>query len=216
MDFETIDVTLVTSLLLLLLIGMGPKIALVPFLEKTKGMDAKKQREIGTRMVKIAVLTAFILFATGSFLMTLLHISGGAVSIAGGIVLAILALKMTLRPDEPPVEANDESPIDHHQMAIYPLAIPYLLNPVGITVLIIASAEAQSFKATLLMVALILVVGALDWVVFRNIDKLAKRLKPTVLIVSEIVFGILLTAVAVQLFVYGLGSLGIIEAAGGH
>jgi hypothetical protein len=41
MDFENIDLQLITSLLLLLLIGMGPKIALVPFLEKTKGMDAK-------------------------------------------------------------------------------------------------------------------------------------------------------------------------------
>lgn len=216
MDFENIDLQLISSLALLLLIGMGPKIALVPFLEKTKGMDAKKQREIGTRMVKTAVITALILFATGSFLMTLLHISGGAVSVAGGIVLMLLALKMTLRPDEAPVEAEDESPIDHQQMAIYPLAVPYLLNPVGITVLIITSAEAHSFAATALMVVLILIVGGLDLLIFRNVDKLAKRLNPTTLIVSELVFGILLTAVAVQLFVYGLGALGIIEAAAGH
>lgn len=216
MDFENIDLQLITSLLLLLLIGMGPKIALVPFLEKTKGMDAKQQRDIGTRMVKTAVITALILFATGSFLMTLLHISGGAVSVAGGIVLLLLALKMTLRPDEAPVEAEDESPIDHQKMAIYPLAVPYLLNPVGITVLIITSAAATTFWATVLMVVMILAVGALDLLIFRNIDKLTKRLNPTTLVVSELVFGILLTAVAVQLFVYGLGALGIIEPAAAH
>jgi len=34
MDFSVIDFELVAKLLLLLLIGMGPKIALVPFLEK--------------------------------------------------------------------------------------------------------------------------------------------------------------------------------------
>jgi multiple antibiotic resistance protein len=52
--------------------------------------------------------------------------------------------------------------------------------------------------------------------IFANIDKLAKRLNPTSLVVSEVVFGILLTAVAVQLTVHGLGLLGIINAAGVH
>jgi multiple antibiotic resistance protein len=44
MDFSVIDITLVTKLLLLLLIGMGPKIALVPFLEKTKNFDSPRRR----------------------------------------------------------------------------------------------------------------------------------------------------------------------------
>jgi multiple antibiotic resistance protein len=52
--------------------------------------------------------------------------------------------------------------------------------------------------------------------VFTNIDRLASRLNPTSLVVSEVVFGILLTAVAVQLVVFGLRSLGIFEAIAGH
>jgi len=47
-------------------------------------------------------------------------------------------------------------------------------------------------------------------------DRLASRLHPTGRVVSEVVFGILLTAVAVQLVVVGLRSLGIIEAIAGH
>ena len=54
--------------------------------------------------------------------------------------------------------------------------------------------------------------GALDYLVFTNIDRLASRLNPASLVVSEVVFGILLTAVAVQLVVFGLRSLGIVEA----
>jgi hypothetical protein len=49
MDFSVIK--LVAKLLLLLLIGMGPKIALVLFLEKTKPFDAETQRAVGRRMV---------------------------------------------------------------------------------------------------------------------------------------------------------------------
>jgi small neutral amino acid transporter SnatA (MarC family) len=210
MDFSVINVELVAKLLLLLLIGMGPKIALVPFLDKTKHFDAETQREVGRRMVVIAVVTAFILFAFGALLMRLLHISSGAVAVAGGIILAILAIEMVTGHGKKPVE---EFPVkeDPRQIAVYPLAIPYLLNPVGITILIIASEEMVSVASVALVVGLVLLVGAFDYLIFANIDKLSKRLNPTSLVISEVVFGLLLTAVAVQLTVTGLGSLGIIS-----
>lgn len=212
MDFGAIDAKLVTTLLLLMLIGLGPKIALVPFLEKTKKMDAEKQREVGTRMVKTAVVTALVLFVTGAVLMKLLHISGGAVAVAGGLVLILLALKMAAGPDHEPEEEH-ETPLDHHQIAVYPLAIPYLLNPVGVTVLLVASAKVEDALGWALMIGLILLIGAFDMLVFRNADKLSKRLNPTSLIISEIVFGILLTALGVELIVRGLDVMGVIEAA---
>ncbi|MFZ2018053.1 MAG: MarC family protein [Methyloceanibacter sp.] len=210
MDFSVINLELVAKLLLLLLIGMGPKIALVPFLEKTKHFDAETQRAVGRRMVVIAVVTALILFAFGALLMRLLHISGGAVAVAGGIILVILAIEMVTGHGKKPVEELPAKE-DPRQVAVYPLAIPYLLNPVGITILIIASDEVVSIASVALVVGLVLLVGAFDYLIFANIDKLSKRLNPTSLVISEVVFGLLLTAVAVQLTVAGLGSLGIIS-----
>jgi len=210
MDFSVINVELVLKLLLLLLIGMGPKIALVPFLEKTKHFDAETQRAVGRKMVVTAVVTALVLFATGAFLMRLLHITGGAVAVAGAIILAILAIGMVSGPGKKVEEAGIQE--DPKHIAVYPLAIPYMLNPVGITILIIASGEVVSVASVALVLALVLLVGAFDYLIFANIDKLSKRLNPVSLIISEVVFGILLTAVAVQLMVFGLGSLGIIAA----
>jgi small neutral amino acid transporter SnatA (MarC family) len=213
-DFSVINVALVAKLLLLLLIGMGPKIALVPFLEKTKHFDAETQRAVGRQMVVTAVVTALVMFAFGALLMRLLHITGGAVAIAGGIILAILAVNMVQGPGKKIVE-EEEALEDPKRIAVYPLAVPYLLNPVGITVLIIASSEVVSVASVGLVVGLVLLVGAFDYLIFANIDKLSKRLNPTGLVISEVVFGILLTAVAVQLAVSGLGMLGIIEATSG-
>jgi multiple antibiotic resistance protein len=216
MDFSVISIGLVAKLLLLLLIGMGPKIALVPFLEKTKNFDAPTQRATGRRMVVVAVVTALILFACGALLMQLLHITHGAVAVAGGIILATLAIDMVHGPGKKIVD-EVEALEDPKRIAIYPLAVPYLLNPVGITILIIASAEVVSIASAGLVLGLILMVGALDYALFTNIDKVAKRLNPTTLVISEVVFGILLTAVAVQLTVSGLGMLGIIDMPGaGH
>jgi multiple antibiotic resistance protein len=194
---------------------MGPKIALVPFLEKTKHFDAETQRAVGRRMVMVAVITALILFAFGGLLMRLLHISGGAVAVAGGIILAILAINMVTGQGKKPVEESLVAE-DPAKIAIYPLAVPYLLNPVGMTILIVASDEVASWESIGLVLGLVLLVGAFDYWIFANIDKLAKRLNPTSLAVSEVVFGILLTAVAVQLAVAGLGLLGIIAPATAH
>jgi small neutral amino acid transporter SnatA (MarC family) len=211
MDFSVINTELVVKLLLLLLIGMGPKIALVPFLEKTKHFDAETQRAIGRQMVVTAVVTAIVLFASGALLMRLLHITGGAVAVGGAIILATLAVNMVSGPGK---KAAEEPGVqdDPKHIAVYPLAVPYLLNPVGITVLIIASGEVVSIASGALVLGLVALVAAFDYLIFTNIDKISKRLNPVSLIISEVVFGILLTAVAVQLMVFGLASLGIISA----
>ncbi len=143
--------------------------------------------------------------------MRLLHITGGAVAVGGAIILAILAINMVSGPGKK-VEVETEGQQDPKHIAVYPLAVPYLLNPVGITILIVASGEVVSIASAALVLGLVLLVGAFDYLVFANIDKVSKRLNPTGLVISEVVFGILLTAVAVQLMVFGLGSLGIIAA----
>jgi multiple antibiotic resistance protein len=214
MDPTALNLDAIT-LALLLLIGLGPKIALVPFLEKTKAFPPAEQRAIGRRMVVTALVAAVVVFFTGAFLLRLLHITPGAVAVAGGIILALLAIRMALGPGDEVVK-EVETPSDPHKLAVYPLAVPYLFNPVGITVLIIASESANSPRASATVLALVLLVGALDYLIFSNIDKVAKRINPTSLVVSEIVFGVLLTAVAVQLFDFGLRLLGILEPAAAH
>jgi multiple antibiotic resistance protein len=47
--------------LLLLLIGLGPKIALVPFLDLTKEMDVETQKKVTNRMLRTALVTVLIL-----------------------------------------------------------------------------------------------------------------------------------------------------------
>lgn len=215
MNFENIDFYLVFDLFILLLIGMGPKIALVPFLDLTREMDVDTQRKVAQRMVQTGVTTALILAVLGWFLMRLLHFSAGAANIAGGIVLLLLALHMLVSPGK---EDHHEkaSGRDAMQMALYPLAVPYLLNPAGIAAIVIASSEVDSVLMAVILLVLVLIVGALDWLVFRNMDKLAEHLDPSRLAVTEAVFGVLLAALAVQLMLDGLHHLGIISILGAH
>ena len=209
------DIYLIFDLFLLLLIGMGPKIALVPFLELTQGMEANTQKQVANRMVRTALSTALLLVVLGWFLMRLLHFTPGAANIGGGIVLLLLALHMLISPGKTDHHEED-SERDPMQMAVYPLAVPYLLNPAGIAALVIASSDVNSLLSGIIVIGIVLLVGAIDFAVFRNMDKLAKHLDPSRLAVTEAVFGVLLAALAVQLMLDGLADLGIISMGGGH
>ena len=215
MNWENIDFYLVFDLFILLLIGMGPKIALVPFIDLTKNMDGDTQRKVAQRMVQTGVTTALLLAVLGWFLMRLLHFSAGAANIAGGIVLLLLALHMLVSPgkDDHHEKASGR---DAMQMALYPLAVPYLLNPAGIAALVIASSEIDSLLMVVVLVGLVLLVGLIDWLIFRNMAKISKFLDPSRLAVTEAVFGVLLAALAVQLMLDGLHYLGIISILAGH
>ena len=210
MDFSSFDFYLIFEMFLLLLIGMGPKIALVPFLELTQDMDADTQKNVANHMVRTGVTTALILVVLGGFLMKLLHFTPGAVNIAGGIVLLLLALHMLVSPGKTDHhdEASDRNPM---QMAVYPLAVPYMLNPAGIAALVIISGDVSALWMGVIVIAIVLLVGLIDFAVFRNMDKLAKYLDPSRLAITEAVFGVLLAALAVQLMVDGLAELGIID-----
>jgi multiple antibiotic resistance protein len=152
---STRDVLPIFDLFVLLVIGMGPKIALVPFLDLTQNLDANLQKKVAAKMVRTAVGTALMLVLFGWLLMKLLHFTPGAASIAGGIVLLLLALNMLISParknhQEP---AHERSPL---QMVVYPLAVPYLLNPSGIAVLVTESSFIDSGVTLIIPIGLVL------------------------------------------------------------
>jgi multiple antibiotic resistance protein len=215
MTLGEIDIWELLDILILLLIGMGPKVALVPFLDLTAGMDSETRKKVASRMVKTATTVALILVVLGAFLMKLLHFSEAALYIAGGIVFLLVALRMLAEAGEEG-EGHHEmaSGRDAEKMALYPLAVPYLLNPAGITLLVIFSGAIDSWLMLGILVLLVLLVGALDWLIFSNLDRIARYLDKSRLAVTEAVFGVLLAALAVELVIRGLAGLGVFDLLG--
>ncbi len=213
MDHTSIDIYLVIDTFLLLLIGIGPKIALVPFVEITAALDDATKALVVRKMLVTAGVVAVILVGLGELLARLLHFSTGSLSIAGGIILVIIAVTMVLGSGDtqhsPATEGRDPM-----QIAVFPLAIPYLLNPAGIVTLVTLSAEADSVAVFAMVLGLLVVVLALDVAVFRWANRVSDHLDESRMLVTEKVFGFLLAALAVQLMLDGLDSVGIIHLSG--
>ena len=64
-DFESLNAAFVIDIFLLLLIGVGPKIALVPFLEATGQMPEAVKRRVLAKMLTTAATVAVLLLILG-------------------------------------------------------------------------------------------------------------------------------------------------------
>jgi len=213
---ESLDAAFVIDTFLLLLIGIGPKIALVPFLAVTADMPEAIKRRVLRKMMVTAATVAVLLLILGGVLTRLLHFSPGALGVASGIILLIIAGHMVLAQqdgngDDPSVRGRDPM-----QVAGSPLAVPYLLNPAGIVVLVTLSAEADSAAVLAVAVGVLVVVLAFDVVVFRWAVQVSSKLDTGRMLVTEKVFGFLLAALGVQLALNGLSDVGVIHLTTGH
>ena len=214
MDFDTINATMVFDVFLLLLIGIGPKIALVPFLEATAGMTDETKGLVVRKMLTTAGVVALLLLALGGLLTRLLHFSTGALSVASGIVLLIIAVGMVLSRHDQKDDTSSLQGKDPLEIAVFPLVVPYLLNPAGIVILVTASAEAASIGVFAVVLGALFTVLAIDVIMFRYANRVSEKLDENRMLVTEKVFGFLLAALAVQLALNGLADVGVINLIG--
>jgi small neutral amino acid transporter SnatA (MarC family) len=210
MDQTSITAAAAIDTFLLLLIGIGPKLALVPFVEITAPLDPVAKRQVLRKMLVTASAVAVVLILLGELLRGLLHFTVASLSIAGGIILLVLAVWMVLSP--PGGKGHDTAGRDPLELAQFPLAVPYLLNPVGIVGLVTISAESESIAVLAVAIGILVFVLLIDVVVFRWANHVSARLNESRMLVTEKVFGFLIAAIAVQLILDGLTEAGVITS----
>jgi small neutral amino acid transporter SnatA (MarC family) len=196
-------------------IGMGPIKVLLVYIASTKDLDQEVRRQMARRIVLVAGSVGVGLFILGGLLQQILHFSIGALNIIGGLILLLLALQMVMGGGKKPA-ASGEGHVDPMSMAVSPLGIPLTLNPVGIVSLVVASSEVTDLPSSIAVVVMIAIVMAINLAVLYGSDRVAPYLSEAVIELLEVVLGILLGALAIQLMVNGLADLGIITLSGGH
>ncbi len=156
--------------------------------------DRRRRLIVRELVVAFAVMVAF-LFA-GQPLLALLGISEPALTIAGGVILFLIALRMVFpSPGRSFQEKVDDEPF------IVPLAIPYIAGPSVLAVeLLLMSREPDRWREWLL--AIFLAWAATAIIVFFG-SRLAERLGARGLVAIERLMGMVLVAISVQMFLTG-------------
>lgn len=206
----------VAEVALVIFVGMGPIKVLVYYLTSIHDATPSVGRRVALRAVGTATITALGLLVAGALIMRLLHFSGPALIVAGGIVLLAYGIQMVIRPEPHGPVQPPPSEAALMRRAIYPMGVPLVLNPAGIAAATIFSAEAASFGYLGMIAAIVVGIAVLDVFVLFLARPLGPRLAPEATLVLEQLFGVLLSAVAVELIVVGLVGFGILDLGPRH
>ena len=145
--------------------------------------------------IALAVLVAFALF--GRWLLDLFGLSDRSLTLAGGVILFLIALRMIFRNPE---GIFGESPSG--EPLIVPLAIPSIAGPAAIATVVLLVSRAPQRLAEWL--AAIVIAMAVSLVTLLLAERISRWLGERALVAFERLMGLLLTAIAVEMLLRGI------------
>jgi MarC family membrane protein len=187
----------VASAAFLLFLVMDPLGNIPFFLPALATCDPARRNWVTARelLIAFAVMVAF-LFA-GPTVLRLLNVTEPALTIAGGVVLFLIALRMVFPSPERSMQEKIEG-----EPFIVPLAIPYVAGPSTLaTEVLLMSREPERWPAWLSALTIAWFVTACI-ILFGS--RLSRFLGQRGLIAMERLMGMVLVAVAIQQFLTGI------------
>jgi multiple antibiotic resistance protein len=189
MEFLSISVTL-----FLIMDPFGNIPVFLPILEK---VPAERRRRVLVRELLIALVVIIIFIFFGQYVMRFLGLERVSVSIAGGIILFLIALRMVF----PSTKTQTGKEFEGEPLLV-PLAIPLITGPSLLAVLLLFSTTESEKLLNLLIAALC--AWAVTFLVLFSSTFLIRFLTRRGLVAIERLMGMILVALSVQLFLDGL------------
>ena len=194
-----------------LLFTVDPVGAVPAYLVMTQGDDPASRRRTALKASLAATAALTVFAAAGEALLRLFGLTLPAFQIAGGLLLFVVGLDM-IRAERPthegPCEMTEGKEKD--DVAITPLAIPMLAGPGALSTVVLTRSRAADWQESLVVYLAIALVGAATYAALRLAGPVQAWLGQTGIRVLSRIFGLLLTAIAVQFVLDGLAAADVL------
>lgn len=195
---------------------IGPIDVAVMFAAMTPQTTAEFRRSMAIRGTLVASLILLVFALIGDLLLHSLGISLAALQVAGGILLLLIGIDMVFARTSGGTSTTSEETseaVGKHDISIFPLATPLIAGPgtMGATILLMANVKGHLLAELVIFVALLIVL-LMTLTLLLIATKVQKLFGVTGMHVVSRVFGVLLTALAVQFMIDGLLKSGLIPA----
>ncbi len=196
----------IIKIILAFMVLINPFSALGLFLDLTRNYTALERKKVARIACVCVFITITFFTIMGGHLLGFLGISIGSFQIAGGILVFLIAISMMngggnpVKPDEKQIEVNSSLMAS----AVVPLAIPMMIGPGGISTVII---YASQIKSTVQLVSILVAgffIALFCYLSLMAAGKISRFLGDTGLNILSRIMGMLLAAVAVEIFVNGV------------
>jgi MarC family membrane protein len=183
---------------LLLFLIMDPLGNIPLFLSLLRNVDPKRRQLVLARELLIALVVLFVFLFGGTYLLHALQLKQESVSIAGGIVLFLIGVRMVFPPATGGIFGGDPD----REPFIVPMAIPGIAGPSAVAAVMLL---ANSYPGRTVDWSVALFVAWLATaVILLSSTYLFRYLGTSVLIAVERLMGMLLVALSVQMFLDGV------------
>lgn len=186
------------SAALLLFLILDPLGNIPLFLSLLKPLPAARRRVVLLRELLIALGVLFAFLWGGIYVLQMMHLRQESVSIAGGIVLFLIGLKMIFPSPEGMFGAPEGEPF------IVPMAIPMVAGPSGMASVMLLGSQEPDRMGDWSLALFIAWLGTA--VILFSATYLYKVLGQPVLIAIERLMGMLLVAISVQMLMDGVAT----------
>lgn len=189
----------IASAALLLFLILDPLGNIPVFLSLLRTLPPQRQRIVLIRelLIALGVLMAFLW--AGKYALELMHLRQESVSIAGGIVLFLIGIRMIFPPPE-----GLMGEIPEGEPFIVPMAIPLVAGPSGMAAVILMGSNEPA-RLGEWSLALFIAWAATATILF-SATYLYKWLGQRVLTAVERLMGMLLVAISVQMLMDGIAT----------
>jgi multiple antibiotic resistance protein len=175
------------------------------FLVVTKGLNAKDKNNVAFEGVLIATIVLLFFAFFGNYVLKYLGISFPAFTIAGGVILFLIALEMLfdIRSERKKRSINDK----RDKISIFPIAIPLLAGPAAITSVILTISQAEgSYSLLIINIICLISVMLVSFIILRVFTKFQKFINEKIINIFSRVIGIILAALSIQYILDGIKS----------
>ena len=169
------------------------------FLSVLKTVPQERRRIVLMREIGLAYLILVIFLFAGDYLLRFLGLEQQAVTIAGGIVLFLIALRMIF-----PAEGSLVGPSIEGEPFVVPLAIPLVAGPSALATLLLLQSATPSSTGPLLLA--LTIAWAVSGAILLSSTFLYRLLGERGLTAMERLMGMLLVMVAVQMLLDGVNA----------
>lgn len=193
---------------------VGPLDVAAMFAAMTPDTTPQARRSFAIRgtLVATIILVAFAL--VGRFLLSSLGISLAALRVSGGILLLLIGIEMVFARSSGVSSTTDEEAQEaatRQDISVFPLATPLIAGPgaMGATILLMANAEGH-LLTQIIVVASLLAILLFTLIMLLIASKVQQYFGVTGMHVISRVFGVILSALAVQFIFDGLAQSGLL------
>ena len=189
----------IASAALLLFLILDPLGNIPVFLSLLRSLPPRRQRIVLARELLIALVVLMLFLWCGKYALELMHLREESVSIAGGIVLFLIGIRMIFPPPEGLMGEMPEG-----EPFIVPMAIPLVAGPSGMAAVILMGSNDPARLGDWSL-ALMIAWAATAAILF-SATYLYKWLGQRVLVAVERLMGMLLVAISVQMLMDGIAT----------